>query len=84
MHLPEGQVGVGVEVVAAVEVEVVVIPAVVSNICTATIGDGLPPSKEAGEGVVRAAPLDIQRVYSKRPRRQTHRRGCGIGGKLAH
>ncbi|GMQ07340.1 hypothetical protein CsSME_00051566 [Camellia sinensis var. sinensis] len=60
------------------------LPAVVSNICTATIGDRQPPSEEASEGVVRATPLDIQRVYSKRPRRQTHGRGCGAGGKLAH
>ncbi|KAL7203038.1 hypothetical protein ACSBR1_034479 [Camellia fascicularis] len=60
------------------------LPVVVLNICTVTIGDGQPPSKEAGEGIVRASPLDIQRVYSKRPRRPTHGRGCGTGRKLAH
>ena len=60
------------------------VPEVVSNDCTATIGDVQPTSTEAGEGVVRAAAQDIQRVYSKRPKRQTHGRGCGTGGKLGH
>ncbi|CAL5361863.1 unnamed protein product [Camellia sinensis] len=58
------------------------VPEVVSNDCTAAIGDVQPASTEASEGVVRAATQDILRVYSKRPRRQTHGRGCGIGGKL--
>ncbi|XP_028115994.1 uncharacterized protein LOC114313781 [Camellia sinensis] len=60
------------------------LPEVVSNDCTAPIGDVQPASIEADEGVVHVAAQDIQRVYSKRPRRQTHGRGCGTGGKLGH
>ncbi|KAL7234309.1 hypothetical protein ACSBR1_017828 [Camellia fascicularis] len=38
------------------------LPEVVSNDCTAPIGDVQPASTEAGEGVVRAAAQDIQRI----------------------
>ncbi|CAL5346748.1 unnamed protein product [Camellia sinensis] len=55
------------------------VPEVVSNDCTTAIGDVQPASTEAGEGVIRAAAQDILRVYSKRPRRQTHGRGWVAG-----